>query len=527
MIQPRPRFLAPLIALLLSLAISALPARAQDGGSQVILEDLNGGARITGELRSYDGQTLDVMTQFGLVALDAARVRCIGDACPQETSAQNIYRIAAPQMVAANMMADILAGFGATHSLDVVRVVSSDGKNGYQIGHVGDERLSWTLQTGDTRAIVDGLLSGTVDLALTFGLTTPTERGQFKGRGRGDLSSAKNVIPLAIAPLVAVISPQNGLTEMSEDRLARVLTGDITDWREFGVDGGAITIYLSASNDMASEIVRRNQRSPARVGNTVTYLDDDTAVADAVAGDPSGLGFVALPSLRAARKLSLTDTCGNLMAADVFSAKSGAYPYANRLRALRATPVDTASAAAFWDYLGSDDILPVLDYAGFSDMRAERRSTSDLGARLVTAISAPQTEVTLPRLRSMMTILQGAQQFSTTFRLRPGRTRLDDVTRENLDALLAEIGRLRAQVGPDLREIIIAGFTDSIGVAESNEEKSLGDANLVRDLLQERGGTLFDGLTISVHGFGEISPLICNDTEANRAMNRRVEIWVR
>lgn len=71
------------------------------------------------------------------------------------------------------------------------------------------------------------------------------------------------------------------------------------------------------------------------------------------------------------------------------------------------------------------------------------------------------------------------------------------------------------------RTVLVEGFTDSTGSAEHNQELSERRASAVRNVLQEMGVA---GNRISVRGYGERHPIAANDTNANRQLNRRVEI---
>ncbi len=71
--------------------------------------------------------------------------------------------------------------------------------------------------------------------------------------------------------------------------------------------------------------------------------------------------------------------------------------------------------------------------------------------------------------------------------------------------------------------VTIIGHTDSTGNDAINDPLSLNRAARTRDYLASHGvaSNRFD-----VQGRGSHEPLVANDTEANRARNRRVEIFV-
>lgn len=97
----------------------------------------------------------------------------------------------------------------------------------------------------------------------------------------------------------------------------------------------------------------------------------------------------------------------------------------------------------------------------------------------------------------------------------------------------------RADIKPNFRPILdkfagglvnnpyarvsIIGHTDSTGGDAINNPLSINRAAAARDYLTSRG---VPSNRISIDGRGSHQPLVSNDTEANRARNRRVEIFV-
>lgn len=75
---------------------------------------------------------------------------------------------------------------------------------------------------------------------------------------------------------------------------------------------------------------------------------------------------------------------------------------------------------------------------------------------------------------------------------------------------------------PD-RRIMIEGFTDSVGSPDANQMLSERRARAVADALQRAG---VDGSRVDVRGYGERYPVASNTSTSDRAMNRRVEVYI-
>jgi OOP family OmpA-OmpF porin len=75
----------------------------------------------------------------------------------------------------------------------------------------------------------------------------------------------------------------------------------------------------------------------------------------------------------------------------------------------------------------------------------------------------------------------------------------------------------------EVESVTITGHTDSIGSDAYNQGLSERRANAVRDYLVSQGA---DASKLQARGVGESQPAFTNETDAGRAMNRRVEFDV-
>ena len=88
------------------------------------------------------------------------------------------------------------------------------------------------------------------------------------------------------------------------------------------------------------------------------------------------------------------------------------------------------------------------------------------------------------------------------------------------DALRRLAGYL--QEHPD-RQVLIEGFTDSVGSDAANLALSQRRAEAVARALADLGVT---GSRIATRGYGEAHPVAQNSSDTNRALNRRVEVYI-
>lgn len=71
--------------------------------------------------------------------------------------------------------------------------------------------------------------------------------------------------------------------------------------------------------------------------------------------------------------------------------------------------------------------------------------------------------------------------------------------------------------------VTIVGHTDNTGTDAINDPLSVNRAGRTREYLASRG---VDSNRINIDGRGSYEPVVANNSEANRAKNRRVEIYV-
>jgi outer membrane protein OmpA-like peptidoglycan-associated protein len=73
------------------------------------------------------------------------------------------------------------------------------------------------------------------------------------------------------------------------------------------------------------------------------------------------------------------------------------------------------------------------------------------------------------------------------------------------------------------RRVLIEGFTDSVGSDSANLTLSQRRSQAVADALRARG---VDPTRIATRGYGEAYPVASNSSTSDRALNRRVEVYI-
>ncbi|MBU2582482.1 MAG: OmpA family protein [Alphaproteobacteria bacterium] len=102
---------------------------------------------------------------------------------------------------------------------------------------------------------------------------------------------------------------------------------------------------------------------------------------------------------------------------------------------------------------------------------------------------------------------------------RSGSAQLDEKSRPLLESLADIANRC-----PEVEKISVEGHTDAVGPDGANQRLSEQRAEAVVSFLKDKG---VEKSRIESAGFGASRPVAANDTETNRAKNRRIEFKVK
>ncbi|WP_118138095.1 phosphate ABC transporter substrate-binding/OmpA family protein [Oceanicella sp. SM1341] len=337
---------------------------------------------------------------------------------------------------------------------------------------------------------------------------------------------APAVRTLALDALVPVTAPGGPVEAVSLGALAGVLAGEITDWAALGGPPAPIVPMMLSPETGAGARTEALLLAPAgrRPGPRVRMFDSAARLAEAVSATPGALAVIGRSHAGGLRQLGLEDACGRLEPPAPFTVKSGDYPFVVPLMLAAAPGRALVPGQGLGGFLLSPEAMPVIEAAGYVSLSAMRIGLGEQGVRLANTLLAPDEEGRVGEIRALLTELRDAERLSTTLRTDPATGRPDARSREEIRRLAG----LLASGAFGGREVLFAGFTDSIGRADLNRDLSLRDAEDMRALVL---GALPPGsvqdVRIATFGYGEISPVACNAHAAGRAVNRRVEVWLR
>jgi phosphate transport system substrate-binding protein len=474
-------------------------AAAQD----VTLTSRDGALAIGGTLQSYDGEFFRLDSSYGSLTVDASGVICDGPACPDLTAPKAVIRLVGEADAGSALLPPLVQAFAKSRGL-----------------------IYAAPATPDAPAILTDPTTGKVLAEISFRPLPPAEARSELKAGHAELMVASTTAPdlgtkaMALDALVPIVASDNPLPGISTIDLAKVLTGDVKNWKQVGGPDMPLVLHgLEADSDLQQALATRLGKAPAA---KITH-PDLRSLAEAVAKDPWALALTGRASVGNARLLPLSDSCGFPLLPSPLAVKAEDYPLTLPVYLLTPRRRLPLMAREFLDFLALPVAQTAIASGGYIDRAPESQPMTADGLRLINAIQGAGAETTLADLKRLVDLMDGADRLSLTFRFEDGTSTLTASSQENISDLskLIAIGTYRN------KQLILAGFSDGAGAAKANLDLSQSRTLGVLAALKAAAPDLASTALPQVEAFGEALPMACDETAAGRRLNRRVEVWVK
>ncbi len=516
------KFKALLSCTVLSAAVSLSSGVAL--ADQVTLRDVSGDTELTGELIAYDGMTYTIRTSLGELTLEASRSVCDGAGCPAILSETTNLVVAGSGTVTEHLIPHLAKAYFGDISAKMERDDATKGMTYLEIDRLNTSNLLMTMVHSNSSMGIKELMGGELHAAFTTRPVNKVERALAIEAGLSDLRTEKQESVVAYDGLLVVTHPSNPIKAMAEKDIARVFSGDIVNWSAFEHQDGQINIYMrepeSNSRELLQQVLLEPHKGNLKVG--VTILDSDAAIAEAVLQDPNAIGLTSFVHRAGINALEIEGVCGIRVPATEFTIKTGEYPLSRPVYFYHNSNVAHDGLMGFAEFVSSAEAQSVIESAGFVDRTIMSEPLNGQGLRVANTIMSNEATENIVGTRSMLKRMSHSERLSTTIRFDNGSTDLDATDYEDLEHLV-ELITSEEYEGADF---YFMGFSDSIGRADLNQFLALQRAEIVRQALVSRYPELSDRIKARSVGYGELSPLACNETRPGREVNRRVEVWV-
>jgi phosphate transport system substrate-binding protein len=520
-------------------------AKAKADGPEVTLRMKGGGFELKGRLKSYDGGRYVIDNRvFGTMTLDAANMECIGAGCPGPQASGPVVAAAPPVTSPAGVRSDVIGVHGSNvvgwelmpalikayaASVGAPFVVNAGAnplEERYRLKNTGGaDTAIFDLRRYGTNTAFTALEEGKAQIGMASRPITDEEAVRLAKSGTPNVRSPQHEHVLALDGLLVIAAQDNPAVSLSIDNIARIFSGQITDWSQVGLPPGKINVYSPSrqSGTFSAFNVLVLQPRNLALAASARLLLSNAEVSDAVAADANGIGLASFAFLRNAKALNVESSCGLITRPSVFTVKTEEYPLTRRLYLYTVNKPVHPHTTGLLAYALSKQAQPVIADANFVDQRPDSLGFDDQGGRIAYALNAPNEDFDIAQMRQLIAEMNGARRLSITFRFRTGSFELDTKARADVERL-ADLMRT-----PELRgkQVLLLGFADAVGPYQANSALSVRRATQIRDtLLAVAKGSINASLVVP-KGYSELAPVACNDLLEGRNLNRRVEVWVR
>ncbi|MEO4013965.1 MULTISPECIES: phosphate ABC transporter substrate-binding/OmpA family protein [Pseudomonas] len=345
------------------------------------------------------------------------------------------------------------------------------------------------------------LKTATADLAASSRPIKDSERADLARLGDFKSAGAEQVI--AIDGLAIILHPQNPLSELNTEQLARIFSGEAKTWEELGGSGGTIHLYArddqSGTYDTFKELIL--SRRGKTLSNAAKRFESSEQLSDAVSLDPQGIGFIGLPYVRQAKAVAIADGQSQAMLPLNSLIATEDYPLSRRLFFYLPPNGKNPWAEALVAFAQSSKGQAIVAANGFI-------------AQTIQAMTVTPNAL-MPE--GYQALSRHAQRLTVNFRFEEGSATLDNKARQDLWRVLDYI----KQHEKTNRQVALVGFGDAKSDPARADLLSKLRAMAVRRELVKSGVVVRE-----IRGFGAEMPVAANSADEGRIKNRRVEVWV-
>jgi phosphate transport system substrate-binding protein len=181
---------------------------------------------------------------------------------------------------------------------------------------------------------ISAFINKEVDIAQASRAMKADEIDQAKAAGLDPFETTILRDALAI-----VVHPDNPITELSEEQVAKIFAGEITSWDDVG-GSGKITVYTRNEESgtfayMEEDVIQKVLSKESGYAADVNKQASAPAGLSAVAGDPDGIFYAGLGNLseipQGSVKVLLISGTGAAVAPSAATVEDGSYPIARGL----------------------------------------------------------------------------------------------------------------------------------------------------------------------------------------------------
>jgi len=454
--------------------------------------------------RGQDSAPVEAVTAAATAAVAAGASRA--PAAASAEAVETLFRLHGSNTIGESLAPELLKAFWQQQGARNVRVEQQDIEVERDVlfslpGKTALQRIE--LKAHGSSTGFKGLLSRDADLAMASRRIKDAEKTRLAPL-YGDLSSVRTEHVVGMDGLAIIVHPRNPLGSVNTAQLAKLFSGEISNWQQLGGPNQPVRLYSRDENsgtwDSFNSMVLK--KHGVALSAQARRFESSMELSDRVSQEPGAIGFIGLPYVLRAKALAVADEAGALpVFPTTFTVSTEDYPLTRRLYMYEPMTLALNSPAhQFINFVTSEEGQEVVRKSGFISQNIQR----------IQPVLSPE----LPA--EYIALTQGGSRLSLNFRFNSGTFDLDNKAQRDLERVIRFFEK-----NPGQRAVLI-GFSDSTGSAGHSRKLSQQRAGIVRDQLLARGINVAE-----VHGLGELAPVASNASATGRERNRRVEVWVR
>lgn len=434
------------------------------------------------------------------------------------------FAIHGSRTIGTNLVPNLLKGYAASIGATYEIVERAPAERTVTLMKDGQIIAEIDLQTKGSGSAFPALGEGIADIGMADRRMNDKDLEALAKGGIGDLRDTPDEIVLGLDGIVAVVNPNNPMNEVSFADLARIYSGEVTNWSAINGVDAPITLHSwpDGSGDRSIFLSRAVEPFGKTESEAAVEHKEYAEIPESVLADPGAIGYVGRSFVGDKVKvLPIRESCGLVSPPTNFRMKTEGYAMSRRIYFYKKPGEIHPLAQALIDFAFTPEGQKIIVDTGFVDRLPETQTLADMSVELEHAKGEP--DFNQAAFDDLMSTMANAERLSVAFRFAFGKSALDPLSERKLNEFAAELAS-GAYAG---REIVVTGFADSIGKSSDNKRLAQKRADAVAALLKTALGDKASGIKISTASYGELLPYLCEEDDVGRDANRRVEIWLR
>jgi phosphate transport system substrate-binding protein len=150
-------------------------------------------------------------------------------------------------------------------------------------------KVGFEIAAEGSSAAFSNLLAGTADIGMSSRDAKDKEKDDFTAKGQELIEIVAGYDMIAV-----VTNKKNGVRDLTVKQIEGIFTGDITDWSEVGGAAGAISVYTRNTTSGTYKSFQGMAMDKRDYGTNTNKMAGNEQIADEVANNPNGIGYVGL-----------------------------------------------------------------------------------------------------------------------------------------------------------------------------------------------------------------------------------------